>query len=89
MTSPDTESKPLRERLLPQTSIRFFLLLIGASDHGYVHRLLFGTVPDGLLNRAEDALANNAADIDLAKAQSELAEAVAQLRAIERIRKTR
>ena len=39
--------------------------------------------------RAEDALANNAADIDLAKAQVELAEAVAQLRAIERIRKTR
>jgi F-type H+-transporting ATPase subunit epsilon len=39
--------------------------------------------------RAEDALANNAADIDLAKAQVELAEAVAQLRAIERIRKMR
>jgi F-type H+-transporting ATPase subunit epsilon len=37
--------------------------------------------------RAEDALANNAADIDLAKAQIELMEAVAQLRAIERIRK--
>jgi F-type H+-transporting ATPase subunit epsilon len=39
--------------------------------------------------RAEDALANNAADIDLAKAQVELAEAVAQLRAIERLRKQR
>ena len=39
--------------------------------------------------RAEDALANRAADIDLAKAQVELAEAAAQLRAIERIRKTR
>ena len=39
--------------------------------------------------RAEDALANQAADIDLAKAQVELAEAVAQLRAIERLRKTR
>ena len=39
--------------------------------------------------RAEDALANNAADIDLAKAQVELAEAVAQLRAIERLRKMR
>jgi len=39
--------------------------------------------------RAEDALANNAADIDLAKAQVELAEAVAQLRAIERLRKKR
>ena len=39
--------------------------------------------------RAEDALANRAADIDLAKAQVELAEAVAQLRAIERLRKRR
>jgi F-type H+-transporting ATPase subunit epsilon len=39
--------------------------------------------------RAEDTLANNAADIDLAKAQVELAEAVAQLRAIERLRKRR
>jgi len=37
--------------------------------------------------RAEDALANQAADMDLAKAQSELAEAIAQLRAIERMRK--
>ena len=39
--------------------------------------------------RAEDALANNAADIDLAKAQIDLAQAAAQLRAIERLRKTR
>jgi len=39
--------------------------------------------------RAEDALANNAADIDLARAEIELAEAAAQLRAIERLRKTR
>lgn len=39
--------------------------------------------------RAEDNLANQKADIDLAKAQVELAEAVAQLRAIERLRKTR
>jgi len=37
--------------------------------------------------RAEDALANQSADMDLARAQAELAEAVAQLRAIERIRK--
>ncbi len=37
--------------------------------------------------RAEDALANQTADMDLAKAQAELAEAVAQLRAIERLRK--
>lgn len=37
--------------------------------------------------RAEDTLANRAADIDLAKAQVELAEAAAQLRAIERLRK--
>jgi len=27
----DTESKPLREKLLPQASLRFFLLLIGGS----------------------------------------------------------
>lgn len=39
--------------------------------------------------RAEDALTNRAADIDLAKAQVELAEAAAQLRAIERLRKTK
>lgn len=39
--------------------------------------------------RAEDALANRAADMDLAKAQAELAEAVAQLRAIQRLRKRR
>jgi F-type H+-transporting ATPase subunit epsilon len=39
--------------------------------------------------RAEDALSNNAADMDLAKAQVELAEAVAQLRAIERMRKVK
>ncbi len=31
MNLPSTESKPLRERLIPQTSIRFFLLLIGSS----------------------------------------------------------
>lgn len=37
--------------------------------------------------RAEDALSNRSADMDLARAQSELAEAVAQLRAIERMRK--
>ena len=39
--------------------------------------------------RAEDTLANQRDDIDLAKAQIELAEAVAQLRAIERLRKQR
>jgi len=39
--------------------------------------------------RAEDALANRSADMDLAKAQVELTEAVAQLRAIERLRKIR
>ena len=39
--------------------------------------------------RAEDAIANQRADIDLAKAQIELAEAVAQLRAIERLRRKR
>mgnify|MGYP001231319442 FL=1 len=39
--------------------------------------------------RAEDALVNQAADMDLAMAQAELAEAVAQLRAIERLRKAK
>ena len=37
--------------------------------------------------RAEDALANRTSDFEYAKAQAELAEAVAQLRAIERLRK--
>ncbi len=39
--------------------------------------------------RAEDALAGKAAEFQYAKAQAELAEAVAQLRAIERLRKTK
>lgn len=39
--------------------------------------------------RAEDAIANRSADMDLARAQVELAEAVAQLRAIDRLRKTK
>jgi F-type H+-transporting ATPase subunit epsilon len=37
--------------------------------------------------RAEDALAGQTADFEYARAQAELAEAVAQLRAIERLRK--
>lgn len=37
--------------------------------------------------RAEKALADKAAEIDLARAQAELAEAMAQLRAIENLRK--
>ncbi len=37
--------------------------------------------------RAEEALTNRHADFDYARAQAELAEAVAQLRAIERLRK--
>lgn len=37
--------------------------------------------------RAEEALAGQAADFEYAKAQAELAEAVAQLRAIEKLRK--
>jgi F-type H+-transporting ATPase subunit epsilon len=37
--------------------------------------------------KAEDALAGQAADFEYAKAQAELAEAVAQLRAIEKLRK--
>ncbi len=39
--------------------------------------------------RAEDALVNQASDFEYAKAQSQLAEAVAQLRALETLRKTR
>jgi len=39
--------------------------------------------------RAEDALAGQAAEFEYAKAQAELAEAVAQLRTIERLRKVR
>jgi len=38
---------------------------------------------------AEEAMKNSTADIDYAHAQAELAEAVAQLRAIEQLRKTR
>lgn len=38
---------------------------------------------------AEEALANNTSDVDYARAQSELAEAMAQLQAIERLRKIR
>lgn len=38
---------------------------------------------------AEDALENQKGEFDYAKAKAELAEAVAQLRAIERLRKTR
>ncbi len=39
--------------------------------------------------RAEDALANQQADMDMAKAQVELAEAVAQLKVINQLRSTR
>jgi F-type H+-transporting ATPase subunit epsilon len=39
--------------------------------------------------RAEQALSDHASDFDYAKAQAELAEAVAQLRAIEKLRKIR
>ncbi len=39
--------------------------------------------------RAEDALAGKAAEFEYAKAQVELAEAIAQLRAIEKLRKMR
>ncbi len=39
--------------------------------------------------RAEDALAGQQADFEYAKAQAELAEAAAQLRAIERLRKSK
>jgi F-type H+-transporting ATPase subunit epsilon len=39
--------------------------------------------------RAEDALAGRVADFEYAKAQAELADAVAQLRAIEKLRRVR
>ena len=39
--------------------------------------------------RAEDAMANRSARLDYAKAQAELMEAVAQLAAIQRLRKIR
>jgi F-type H+-transporting ATPase subunit epsilon len=39
------------------------------------------------MRRAEDALAGKTAEFEYAKAQAELAEAVAQLRAIEKLRK--
>ncbi len=39
--------------------------------------------------RAEDALANQTSEMELAKAQVELAQAVAQLRAIQRLRQTK
>ena len=39
--------------------------------------------------RAEDALAGRAAEFEYAKAQAELADAVAQLRAIEKLRRIR
>jgi F-type H+-transporting ATPase subunit epsilon len=39
--------------------------------------------------RAEDALAGQTAEFEYAKAQVELAEAIAQLRAIEKLRKTK
>ena len=39
--------------------------------------------------KAEDAMANRSARLDYAKAQAELMEAVAQLAAIQRLRKTR
>jgi F-type H+-transporting ATPase subunit epsilon len=39
--------------------------------------------------RAEDALSGKTAEFEYAKAQAELAEAVAQLRAIEKLRKTK
>ena len=69
------EVQPFKVTILADTGIR-------ASD-------LDEAAAQEAKRRAEDALANQAADIDLAKAQVELAEAVAQLRAIERLRKKR
>ena len=69
------EVQPFKVTVLADTGIR-------AAD-------LDEAAPQEAKQRAEDTLANQAADIDLAKAQVELAEAVAQLRAIERLRKKR
>ncbi len=69
------EVQPFRVTILADTGIRAADL-----DHA---------AAEEAKRRAEDALANRAADIDLAKAQVELAEEAAQLRAIERIRKTK
>ena len=69
------EVQPFRVTILADTGIRAADL-----DHA---------AAEEAKRRAEDALANNAADIDLAKAQIDLAQAAAQLRAIERMRKTR
>jgi F-type H+-transporting ATPase subunit epsilon len=69
------EVQPFKVTILADTGIRAVDL-----DHA---------AAEEAKRRAEDALANNAADIDLAKAQIDLAQAAAQLRAIERLRKTR
>lgn len=69
------EVQPFKVTILADTGIR-------ASD-------LDEAAAQEAKRRAEDALANQSADMDLAKAQAELAEAVAQIRAIERMRKVK
>ena len=59
------------------------------ADTGIRARDLDQAAAEEARRRAEDALQNQSSKMELAKAQAELAEAVAQLRALERIRKTK
>ena len=59
------------------------------ADTGLRARDLDQVAAEEAKRRAEDMLQNQSSKMELAKAQAELAEAVAQLRALERIRKTR
>jgi F-type H+-transporting ATPase subunit epsilon len=69
------EVQPFKVTILADTGIR-------ASD-------LDEAAAQEAKRRAEDALANQQADMDMAKAQVELAEAVAQLKVINQLRDTR
>jgi F-type H+-transporting ATPase subunit epsilon len=69
------EVQPFKVTILADTGIR-------ASD-------LDEAAAQEAKRRAEDALANQQADMDMAKAQVELAEAVAQLKVINQLRNTR
>jgi F-type H+-transporting ATPase subunit epsilon len=69
------EVQPFKVTVLADTGIRAADLDMAAAEEAR--------------RRAEDALRNQQSDIDYAKAQAELAEAVAQIRSIERLRKKR
>ena len=69
------EVQPFRITVLADTGIR-------ATD-------LDQAAAEEARRRAEDALANQTSEMELAKAQVELAQAVAQLRAIQRLRQTK